>query len=50
MPVLGIAGLGLAWRSDAVSRFVRAYAAATSLGLIAVSAYMATIGWLGARS
>ena len=50
VPVLGVVGLALASRSAPVRLFVRVYAFATSLGLIAISAYMAMIGWLGART
>ena len=50
VPVLGVVGLALASRSAPVRPFVRVYAFATSLGLIAISAYMVMIGWLGART
>ena len=50
VPICSLSGLALAWRRASAGRFVRATAAATSLGLLAASTYMAAIGWLGART
>ncbi len=50
VPLLGAAGLVLARRRVQAGGFVRALAAGTSLALLAASAYLAAIGWIGART
>jgi CubicO group peptidase (beta-lactamase class C family) len=49
-PLLAVLGLWRALATDGVGRFVRLYAALTSLAVLAFSAYAASIGWVGART
>jgi CubicO group peptidase (beta-lactamase class C family) len=50
VPVLALAGLVLAIRNADARLFVRGYAALTSLALLAVSGYLASIGWLAVQT
>jgi len=49
-PLLALAGLVLAIRNRTASRFVRAYAGTTSLALLMVAVYLASIGWFPLRT
>ncbi len=49
-PLLALAGLLLAFKTQAAPRFIRAYVGFSSLGLICFAAYAATIGWLPLRT
>jgi len=50
LPLLALAGLVLAIRAAGARTIVRAYVIAHSLGLLAVSAYLASIGWFAVRT
>jgi CubicO group peptidase (beta-lactamase class C family) len=49
-PLLALMGLVLALRMDTAGRFVRTYAALTSLALLCVTGYAAAIGWFAMRT
>jgi len=49
-PLLAVIGLVLALRVDTASRFVRAYAALTSLALLCVTGYAIAIGWFAMQT
>ena len=49
-PLLALLGLVLSLRIRDASRFLRAYTATTSLALLVVAAYLASIGWLPLRT
>jgi hypothetical protein len=49
-PLLALLGLVLSLRNRNAGRFLRAYTATTSLALLVVAAYLASIGWLPLRT
>jgi CubicO group peptidase (beta-lactamase class C family) len=49
-PLFALGGLILALRNDSARTFIRAYVAVTSLALLVVSGYFASIGWFAMRT
>ena len=49
-PVLAFLGLIAVWRGTNASGFVRLYLGLTSLALLVVAAYLASIGWVGVQT
>ncbi|MBI1211696.1 MAG: serine hydrolase [Alphaproteobacteria bacterium] len=49
-PLLALGGFVAAWRGSSANWFVRSYLGLTSLALLAVAAYLASIGWVGVET